>query len=210
MSSRFFLFWCWALLPFCGWAQPQPGPTDRPRFRQRIIFTGGTSLVLPLGSFKTNLSPAFSAASGANFMVNDRLFIGPTLSYNRHGYSSSALYPGIALNSNTELLNLFLNGRVLLRPAGGRLNPYLFAGPGVSIVSRPTITAQDGGGLTISKSSETRLMGNVGAGLDFAISPLLIMYLETAYNTSFSGSSVQFQPILVGFRTYPADLLGRR
>ncbi len=144
-------------------------------------------------------------------MVNDRVFIRSMVSYNRHGYESSNLYPDIRLESNTELLSLFLNGRFLLGPIWHRLNPYVFAGPGVSIVSTPAITRPaNGNELLIYQTSETKFMCNVGGGLDFRIKPLLIMYLETSYNTSLNGQEVRFLPILVGFRTFPAGFFNKR
>ena len=181
-------------------------------FWRKFIFTGGTSIVLPLNDFKRNLDPAFSAATGADFVVNSRTFIGTTFSYNRHGYTSNTLYPGINLESNTELLSLFFNGRFLLGPTQHRFNPYLFAGPGVSIVSTPAITREGGAGrdLLVTKTSETKLMGNVGAGFDLKINPMLILYVESSYNTSFSGSRVEFAPVLLGFRTYPADFFKKQ
>lgn len=73
--------------------QPTPGATAaKPSFLRKFIFTGGTSLVVPLNDFKQNLGPSFSAATGADFVVNDRVFIGATFSYNRHGYTSGPLF----------------------------------------------------------------------------------------------------------------------
>lgn len=107
------------------------------------------------------------------------------------------------MESTTELLSLFFNGRFLLGPTGHRLNPYLFAGPRVSIVSTPAITRPDrpGGELLVTKTSETKFMGNAGTGLDFKINPMLILYVQAAYNASFEGRRVEFMPMLVSFRT---------
>lgn len=165
-------------------------------------------MVFPLEGFKRNLSPAFSAATGADFAVTERLFLGGSFSYNRHRYHSNTLYPGIQLKSNTELLSLFFNARVVLGSARHRVRPYVFAGPGVSVVSRPSIGRSGGpdAELLVGDSRTAQFMGNVGAGLDVHLNPMILLYVESTYNTSFAGSRVAFAPVLVGLRTYPPDL----
>lgn len=175
----------------------------------KVVFTGGTSLVFPLRGFLPTVSPAFSATTGADYQLTPRFWLQGNFAYNRHPFESRQLHPGINLQSNTELLSVCAGGRYMLLAGEARtFNPYVAAGAGFGILSQPSITVQPGSGeLTIGSRSRNLALLTAGAGLDWNVSPTLVLYVEAAYFRAWSESRFDYVPVLVGVRTYPASLL---
>ena len=131
------------------------------------------------------------------------------LRHNRHNFASDQLHSNIYLQSNTELLSLYLNGRFLLLDTSRKINPYLIAGVGYGVLSQPSIYPIEGR-LAIGSDSRNVMLFSVGSGMDVKLSPTLILYLEFNHCHAFNGPPLNYLPVAVGFRTYPADLLRKK
>ena len=180
------------------------------RMVDKFVFTGSTSVVFPRRGFEAEVSPAFSATSGVEYLLTSRLLIQATFAYNRHKFASDQLHLNIYLQSKTELLSLYLNGRFLLLDASCKIDPYLISGLGYGVLSQPSIHSIDEGGLVISSDSRNVLLFSVGSGVDVKLSPTLILYLEFIQCQSFNSPPLSYLPVAMGFRTYPADLLRKK
>ena len=180
------------------------------RVVDKFIFTGSTSVVFPRRGFEAEVSPAFNATSGIEYQLTPRLLIQATFAYNRHKFASSQLHPNIHLQSNTELLSLYLNGRFLLLDASCKIDPYLISGLGYGILSQPSIHPIDKEELAIGSDSRNVMLFSVGSGMDVKLSSTLTLYLEFIYCQAFNSSLLTYLPVAVGFRTYPADLLRKK
>jgi len=157
---------------------------------KKVYLFGGIGPAIPLGSFGDERDPGFDLNTAISYNFTENLFVRGMFDFSNFNFEKGAISQTLGPVSNNtfdvggsnNLISLLVSGGYAVTT--GRLSPYIFAGAGVSFVSRPVLEFTQN-----SVDVETEISGHfshvTGLGIDFILNPVKDGEEENASSTTY-------------------------
>ena len=176
-------------------------------------FAVGGGLAVPVGDSSERFGSGPTFGIRTVLPINDRLAFQAMVGYQEirlqedvavvergHDPATFRLGGGFVEGGNQRSLGVLAQAQLHLLPRSSRLSPYLLAGAGVS-----QIRTTDFGIYYLGRwddepgSSETAFAGDLGAGVQVRVNPIVSFFGQGSYNAVFTeGERTTMAPIVIG------------
>jgi len=175
------------------------------------FFNSGVSLPLNPSEFDNFFPPALNAGAGIGYEFSPNWLLRGYVGYhrfilNRTDYANS--YPalrngrGSVTGGDIDMFDFFFGFVSRITKKQNRFDPYfLMSGGIVQMVTKSIGVTMPDTSYTLPSELDVSIAVQIGAGVNYALSEHVIVFLEANYNYAFSGEDrTQYLPVKAGIK----------